>query len=363
MPEGASDYTFVGLDNGRKYTFGLRVKGDTTQETIDATPAAPSGNRPPSAPAAPSAAPGNKAMTLSWSAPRNDGGSAVTGYEVQIGGAEWIPLGADIKSHTFESLYIGKTYEFAVRAVNAEGPGDVASVSETLRAENVTVTAADAVGEDWLPSVEDMLGTSGALYVNDEGYVVMHEDEARAAARASLGAEAVEGNAYTPLPVVTKSFIYSGDDGDEKKQTADFYFYLDGDRLPAERPEELLVVKFLPGREVKPFTYAASLAECADMTYTVLRNGAVYRGEIKSGEEYALALFVTDDGDFDLAADEPDLVIDPPAVFGKASKQSENPPSSGGGSGGGCGALGYAPLLALFAAGMVWSKKRGAGKI
>ena len=87
-----------------------------------------------SAPTAPqnlAAVAGNGQVALSWAAPASDGNSAITGYQVSSdGGATWTAASGHT-AHTFTGLSNGTTYTFAVRAVNAAGPGASATTTAT----------------------------------------------------------------------------------------------------------------------------------------------------------------------------------------------------------------------------------------
>jgi len=71
-----------------------------------------------------------KTATLSWAAPANDGGSAVTGYRVTRDGKSstgqgpvTVTVSAKTKSYTFTKLKKGSAYTLSVRPVNAVGIG------------------------------------------------------------------------------------------------------------------------------------------------------------------------------------------------------------------------------------------------
>ena len=93
----------------------------------------------PGAPANLAATAGNGQVTLNWTAPANDGGAAITGYQYRQragGGAygNWMNIagGASTNSHVVSSLTNGSSYSFQVRAVNSEGGGAAsASASAT----------------------------------------------------------------------------------------------------------------------------------------------------------------------------------------------------------------------------------------
>jgi len=83
----------------------------------------------PSAPQSLTAVAGDWQIGLFWFAPANDGGAAITGYQVSMdGGATWTDVGL-ATSYTYTGLAGGKTYVFMVRAVNSAGSGDEAIAS------------------------------------------------------------------------------------------------------------------------------------------------------------------------------------------------------------------------------------------
>ncbi|MGI9256116.1 MAG: BspA family leucine-rich repeat surface protein [Salinispira sp.] len=91
----------------------------------------------PSAPNAPTLTGGNARITATWTAP-DDGGSAITSYEVQYSsdsGSNWTPVTDAIgtaTSYTITGLTNGTSYDLRVRAVNAIGTGGwSASATET----------------------------------------------------------------------------------------------------------------------------------------------------------------------------------------------------------------------------------------
>jgi hypothetical protein len=73
-------------------------------------------------------------VTLTWSAPSSDGGSPVTGYEVLQNGTSITTVPATPRSLVVTRLARGTAYTFAVRAINAVGPGPLATVSTSVPA-------------------------------------------------------------------------------------------------------------------------------------------------------------------------------------------------------------------------------------
>ena len=88
---------------------------------------------PPAAPEVTATA-GLGSVTVEWTEP-DDGGSAITGYEVTVseGGSEIdsVSVGPETTSHTFNGLSGGVTYTFEVVASNDVGPGPAGSDTAT----------------------------------------------------------------------------------------------------------------------------------------------------------------------------------------------------------------------------------------
>ena len=95
-------------------------RGDTCGEDPATVPGAPTGLM---------LAPGDAALAGSWTAPANDGGSAITGYKVQwrSGGEDWDPTTRETSTtmteHRISGLTNGVNYTVRVAAVNALGTG------------------------------------------------------------------------------------------------------------------------------------------------------------------------------------------------------------------------------------------------
>ena len=129
---GSADttYTLTGLTNGTSYTVQVRSFNSFF-----------SSDYPPSVTAAPAAVPdaptnlnaisGNGKLNLSWTAPTNDGGSAVTGYQISTdGGLNWVSTGSTDTTYIVTGLINGTSYTVKVRAVNIIGGGTASSSIE-----------------------------------------------------------------------------------------------------------------------------------------------------------------------------------------------------------------------------------------
>ena len=89
------------------------------------------GGGAPGAPGNLTAVGGNGEVVLSWDAPENDGGAAITDYEYRINGRNpWISTGSTATTHTVTGLVNGAAYTFEVRAVNRIGTGRVPNQTE-----------------------------------------------------------------------------------------------------------------------------------------------------------------------------------------------------------------------------------------
>ena len=121
-------YTVTGLTNGTAYQFRVSASNATgagpySLSTGNVIPRTPAG-----APTALTATPGNREIALSWTAPANNGGAAITDYQIQVsanGGAySTISKNASTTtSYTATSLTNGTAYVYRVSAVNSEGAG------------------------------------------------------------------------------------------------------------------------------------------------------------------------------------------------------------------------------------------------
>ena len=121
----------------------------------------------PSDPTSVTATPsGRTLIQLSWAAPANDGGSAVTGYQIE-GSADGISNWADVEDDTKSAattyrdrgLTAGTTRYYRVRAINAQNPGSPSTIAMATTVDG----SSDAVPSDPLNLKATVSGQAIAL--------------------------------------------------------------------------------------------------------------------------------------------------------------------------------------------------------
>ncbi len=158
-----SEYTVAPAAGGRvtvTHTGGTTADGTDTLRNVerlrfsDVTIDAPTAATAPAVPVAPTATAGNLQATVAWTAPA-DGGSAITGYEVQVVnattgavvGAAPRPAGATATSLVVTGLTNGTSYRFQVRATNAIGTSAYSAASNAVTpTPGATAPAAPVIG-------------------------------------------------------------------------------------------------------------------------------------------------------------------------------------------------------------------------
>ena len=141
-------YEITGLENGRSYpvrvgainNVGIGVYLRSVNHpfwyvSVGVTPDGPiDGPGAPGAPGGVVVVPGDGSLSVSWEAPADDGGAAVSAYQVsweaagQPGTARQADVGA-ASSHVVTGLVNGTDYVVAVAAVNSAGAGQAAAVT------------------------------------------------------------------------------------------------------------------------------------------------------------------------------------------------------------------------------------------
>ncbi len=118
----------TGLSNGTVYTYTVKAHNaagwSNASSGTNATP-----RTVPNAPNTPSVSPGNGSVTISWTAPANNG-AAITQYEVSRNGT---PIATpSTTGYTDTGLSNGTSYSYTVRAYNAAGWGNKSAAASTV---------------------------------------------------------------------------------------------------------------------------------------------------------------------------------------------------------------------------------------
>ncbi|MEP6667090.1 MAG: fibronectin type III domain-containing protein, partial [Nocardioidaceae bacterium] len=146
IPATARTRLVTGLTNGTTYTLQVRAVNvwgfsSLSAETNPVTPFGPAG-----APTAVVAVRGNQLVNLSWTAPASNGGSAITGYRIQVRTGvtvvRTIDLTGTATNTVVTGLNNGTAYNFRVATLNAAGASAFSTQSNTV----TPATVPDAPG-------------------------------------------------------------------------------------------------------------------------------------------------------------------------------------------------------------------------
>ena len=197
----ATSAVVKGLSNGVAYSVNVVAEnsvgtGVSASASTEITP-----YTLPEAPTGINVVAGNESATVSWSAPRSDGGSAITSYNVSVRpGRSTVNVKSDSLSTVVSNLTNGTAYSFVIAAVNAAGtgkssepsadvkpvappvmstvPGSPTAVDATVSGSKVTVTwiAPDTDGGDSLtgykvvssPGAQEVVSSQDSLRASYE---------------------------------------------------------------------------------------------------------------------------------------------------------------------------------------------------
>ncbi len=162
-------YSHTGLSAGdtRHYQVSaINAVGTSDESNSDEATTQTTAPEPPEASAI---ADGTSKIVVSWSAPANDGGSAVTGYRLQVspdGVSDWRTLVEDTTDTSYEhtGLSAGTTRHYRVYATNAQGTSQPSAVvSDMTQGAGNTCTVNTAAGDYWCGVVTVALHTEGGF--------------------------------------------------------------------------------------------------------------------------------------------------------------------------------------------------------
>ena len=288
--------TVVALSNGADYAFTVRV---ANARGNFAASVASSLVRPfglPGAPTNVTASAGNTSAEVSWSAPADNGGSAITGYTVTTvgggGGCTTTTL-----SCTVFALSNGADYAFTVRAANARGNSAASVASSLVRPfglpgapTNVTASAGNTSAEvSWAAPADN----GGSVII---GYTVI---------ASTGGAKITKSCSSSPCTVSSLSNVTAytftvkatnarGDSAESTDSNAviplSFGVQPDNPDLPTGnsplRPESLFA-ELLPQLIATPAVNAPDLTEASGLAESALNPG-VYWTHNDSGDRARL---------------------------------------------------------------------------
>ena len=138
---GSLQYTITRLTGGTQYDVQVRAVNAAGDGPWSATL---TGTTAAAAPAAPTTltatANGQTQIDLSWIAPSDDGGTAITGYRIEVStnGSTWSDLVANTRStatrYSHTGLAAGSTRHYRVSAINSAGTGTASNVANATTA-------------------------------------------------------------------------------------------------------------------------------------------------------------------------------------------------------------------------------------
>ncbi|MBP2216350.1 peroxidase family protein [Arthrobacter sp. CAN_C5] len=133
----ATSVVVTGLANGQAYRFQVQALNASGASAFSALSAAVTPNVVPGVPTNVVGVRGNTSVTLSWTAPPANGGTAITEYRVQVlTGTTLVRTvtftGTATTGRTVTGLLNGVSYTFRVQAVNALGAGALSTASAAV---------------------------------------------------------------------------------------------------------------------------------------------------------------------------------------------------------------------------------------
>ena len=300
------EWTVTGLTNGQQYAFEVRASNRVGEGEARGALATPVGA--PGALASLTATAGDEEVALVWSAPADDGGTPVTGYEYRFGAGTAVPedtpwqsAGLDLE-WTISDLTNGQQYAVEVRARNRVGPGETSGTTALplrLRAELFSSAAAE--GEALVLGVR----RSGRLAFPAHAYIGV-TDSALPGVTATeegrddgLGRHRLEFAAGAAEATVTVTVAFDGERRQDRVLTATLdsaELEVDGVRRPYELVTPTLVVPVTEGDaglsvadarvqgKSSVLAFTVSLDRTRDVAVRV--DYATEDGSARAGEDY-----------------------------------------------------------------------------
>ena len=134
----ATAYEHTGLMPGTTYhyrVFAINSAGTGNPSNVDHATTAVTVTQPDEPTGLSATASGRTQINLSWTAPSNDGGAAITGYQIELStdtGSNWSDLvantGTTSTTYTHTGLLPATTYHYRISAINAAGTGNPSNI-------------------------------------------------------------------------------------------------------------------------------------------------------------------------------------------------------------------------------------------
>ena len=203
----ATSTTVTGLVNGTTYTFQV-VATNALGNSSAATSSAVTVGTPPGPPTNVTATAGNAQATVSWNAPSNNGGLAISSYTVTpyIGTTAGTPVTTNgtTTTKTVTSLNNGVTYTFQVTATSTLGTSTAgtsnAATPSTVPDAPGSVTATGAIGQatvSWTAPANGGAAITGYTITPYVGTTAGTPASADASATSTIITGLVNGTTYT----------------------------------------------------------------------------------------------------------------------------------------------------------------------
>lgn len=276
------------------------------------------------------AAAGGSAQDSDVHLTENAGGSATVTLRRAGGTSSEYKLTA-----TDEESGVSASVTLTTSVIDGEEIRSILPIGDVITAD-VEAVKANGINSSQLDDVAKSLGASmGSFKVNERGVVYLEDAVLQRAIVDAISDDSVALDRAVSLPLFRAQLPTAG-------ATAATAFIISGDRLLADTPQEVRLVKTRPDGTGSFFAYAAASADYKDGHFTLQRmDDSVMAAEeaIEADKSYKLVVYVKDGGDYDVDSTERS-VVDPLAVV-KTSKKSS------GGSGGcsaGFGALALLPV-------------------
>ena len=160
LPAGTTRHYRVSAINANGTGTASNVDDATTTTTVPGAPTSLTAT-----------ASGTTAIDLSWTAPSSDGGSAITGYRIEVssdGGSSWndreANTGSTTTTYSHTGLSAGTTRHYRVSAINANGTGTASNVDNATTTTTVpgaptgltaTASGTSTIDLDWTAPADD----------------------------------------------------------------------------------------------------------------------------------------------------------------------------------------------------------------